>query len=142
MLRRWLAFGLGAVGIAAALAGGLQWSERPATYRDAVVELLDQRRIAHAGVEVREVCRPDPRCIVGDSRRTFATVVVYRAAASYGQITCYDRRGDCYLDLMALDIIHVPLRDLRGMRRLPKPLALLAEEIAARLRAVIRRGQP
>jgi hypothetical protein len=65
-------------------------------------------------------------------------VIVHRDAASYGQITCYDRRGGCYLDLEALGVRRAPLRDLRGIRLLPKPLARAAEQIVARLRGWVR----
>jgi len=134
MIRRWLAFGLGVAGVSLAIAGGYTWADRPSTYRDAVIEALDQRRVAYTAIEVREICLPDPSCIVADGTRTFAMVEVHRDAASYGQITCYDRRGDCYLDLAAIGIHHAPLRELQGVRFLAKPLARLWERGAAWVR--------
>jgi hypothetical protein len=53
--------------------------------------------------------------------------VVHGGAARRSQLTCYDRRGDCYLDLPALGIQRMPLRDLRGVRWMPK---LVVREIA------------
>ncbi len=134
MLRRWLALGLGMAGTAIAIAGGLGWTMRPATYRDAVVAELNQLRIAHAEVELRAICVPDPACIITTSTKAFAVIVIHRDRASYGRVTCYDRGGDCYLDLLNLGIRNVALRDVRGVRVLPKRLAQLAEHIAARVR--------
>jgi len=134
MLRSWLAFGMSLVGITLAVAGAFAWASRPYTYRDAVSEALDRRRVAYTGLEVLEICLPDPHCLIGDGTRTFAAVVVYGGTTSHGQITCYDRRGDCYLDLPAWDIQRIPLRDLRGVRLLPRTLARLWERSAAWLR--------
>jgi hypothetical protein len=111
---------------------------RPATYRDAVVEALDQRRVAYTDVNVHDICLPDPGCVITDPTRTFAAVLVLHDSASYGQITCYDRRGDCYLDLAALGIFRAPLHDPRGVRLLPKPVARVVEYIAARVRGAVR----
>jgi hypothetical protein len=72
--------------------------------------------------------------MVGDGARTYASVVVHGGGASYGLITCYDRRGDCYFDIASLGIWRAPLRDLRGVRLLPKPLARLFERAVAWLR--------
>ena len=59
---------------------------RPDTYRDAVREALDQRHIAYTGLEVREICLPDPHCIIiGDGTHTYAAVVVHGNIASAGQ---------------------------------------------------------
>lgn len=139
MIRHWLVFGLSVVGVALALTGVYAWAKRPNTYRDAVGEVLDQHHIAYTGLEVREICLPDPGCIIGDGTRTFAAVVIHSSAASAGQITCYDRRGDCYLALPSLDIQRAPLRDLRGMRWMPKQVVREIARIAGRLRAAIRR---
>ncbi len=142
MLRRWLAVGLGVAAAAAVLIGGLQWRPRPATYRAAVLELLAQREVAYATVQVREDCWPAQQCYVTEATTTAATVLVWRdhaRAASYGQISCYDRRGDCYLDLAALGIARAPLRDLRGVRLLPKPLAEVVEDIMMRVRVMSQR---
>jgi hypothetical protein len=131
-----------------ALAGGYAWAARPDTYRDAVVESLNQRHVVYAALEVREICLPDPQCIIGDGARTYAAVVVHGRGASYGLIACYDRRGDCYLDIASLGIWRAPLRDLRGVRFLPKSLARLLERAAAWLRGSAGRvystpaGQP
>jgi hypothetical protein len=54
--------------------------------------------------------------------------------ASYGRVTCYDRGGDCYLDLLDLGVERAPLRDVRGVRLLPTWLAQLAENVAAWVR--------
>jgi hypothetical protein len=67
---------------------------------------------------------------------------VYRDTVSYGRVTCYDQRGDCYLDLATLGIVREPLHDLRGVRFLPKPLTRVAERILANMRATVRRVQP
>ena len=64
-------------------------------------EVLAQRQVAYTGVEVREICLPDPSCFIHDSTRTYHAVMVYRDTVSYGRVTCYDQRGDCYLDLAA-----------------------------------------
>ena len=142
MLRHWLALGFAIAGVAVALAGAYHWTPGPATYREAVIEALEGRQVAYTDVEVHEVCLPDPNCVITDPMRTFGTVVVRRDSASYGRISCDDRRGDCYLDLASLGIWRAPLRDLRGVRLLPKPLARVAEQIVARMRATIRRVQP
>ena len=140
MIRHWLAFGISAVGAALALAGVYAWAVCPATYHDAVREALDQRHIAYTALEVREICLPDPQCIIGDGTHTFAAVVVHGNTASAGQITCYDRRGDCYLDLTALGIHRAPLRDLRGVRWMPKQVVREIARIVGRLRAAVRRN--
>jgi hypothetical protein len=128
MLRRWLIFGFGIVGMALVLTGVYAWTSRPDTYSDAVREALDRRQIAYTGLEVREICLPDPTCVINaDGTHTFAAVVVHGSAASAGQIACYDRRGDCYLALPSLDIQRAPLRDLRGVRWLPRQVV---QEIA------------
>ena len=141
MIRYWLAFGISVVGAALALAGGYAWAVRPDTYHAAVREALEQRHVAYIGLEVREICLPDPDCIISDGTRTFATVVVHGSTASSGQITCYDRRGDCYLDLAALGIQRAPLRDLRGVRWMPKQVVREIARIVGWLRAVVRREQ-
>jgi hypothetical protein len=129
MLRHWLALGFAIAGVAVALAGAYQLTTRPATYREAVIEALKGRQVAYLDVEVHEVCLPDPTCVITDPTRTFATVVVRRDRASYGRITCYDRSGDCYLDLAPMGIWRAPLRDLRGVRLLPKPLVRVTEQV-------------
>jgi hypothetical protein len=141
MLRHWLGLGFAIASVALALAGMYQWTRRPATYREALIEALEERQVAYTDAEVREVCLPDPNCVITDPTRTFAMVVVRRDRASYGRITCYDQCGDCYLDLAPMRIWRAPLRDLRGVRLLPKPLARAAEQIVARMRATIRRIQ-
>jgi hypothetical protein len=128
--------------IAAAITVGYHLTTRPATYRDAVIEVLGQRDVTYTGLELREACLPDPGCVITAGRHTFATVVMRGGRASYGQITCYDRRGDCYLDLATLGVVRAPLRDLRGVRLLRRPLAQVAELIAARVRMAVRRAQP
>jgi len=45
---------------------------------------------------------------------------VHGGDAGSGLIVCYDRRGDCYVDLPALNIWRAPLRALRAMYRLPR----------------------
>jgi hypothetical protein len=130
--------GFGVTSLAVALAGVYARAVRPNTYHDAVSEALDQRHVAYTGLEVREICLPDPHCIIGDGTRTFAAVVVRGGVASSGQITCYDRRGDCYLDLAALGIHRASLRDLRGVRWMPKPVARIWERGAAWLRGRLR----
>jgi hypothetical protein len=139
MLRRWLVMGFGVTSLAVVLTGGYAWALRPDTYHDAVRVALDQRQIAYTGLEVREICLPDPGCIIGDGTRTFVAVVLHGSAASAGQITCYDRRGDCYVDLPSLDIHRAPLRDLRGVRWMPKQVVREIARIAGWLRAAIRR---
>jgi hypothetical protein len=139
MLRRWLAFGISVVGAALALTGVYVWTVRPDTYHDAVREALDRRHVAYTGLEVRAICLPDPDCIIGDGTRTFAAVVVHGNTASSGQITCYDRRGDCYLDLPSLGIQRAPLRDLRGVRWMPKQVVREVARMVGWLWAAVRR---
>jgi hypothetical protein len=146
MLRSWLALGVGVGVVAVMLATAYEVAASPATYRQAVSEVLAQRQVAYTDLDVHEICLPDPHCFIGDSTRTFSTVVigrvtVYGAEVYHGQLTCYDRRGDCYLDLPALGIVREPLRDLRGVRVLPKPLVRLTEHILAHIRALVRRAQ-
>jgi hypothetical protein len=124
------------------VAAGYQVATCPATYREAVIEVLAQREVAYIDLEVRENCLPDPSCIIRDSTRTYDAVMVYRDTINYGQVACYDQRGDCYLDLASLGIVREPLRDLRGVRMLPKPLVRVTEHILAHLRALGRRTQP
>jgi hypothetical protein len=144
VLRYWLITGTAVATIALALGGGIQWIERPVSYHDAVIEALEQRQIAYSALEVREICLPDPDCVIGTGTRTFSMVVIsigtiaHDSAASTGQITCYDRRGDCSLDLPALGIYRAPLRDLRSVWRLPKPLARMWEFATAWLRGWLR----
>jgi hypothetical protein len=138
MIRYWMAFGISLVGAALVLAGVYAWVVRPHTYHDAVSEVLDQRHVAYTGLEVRKICLPDPHCIIGDGTRTFAAVVVHGGAASSGQLTCYDRRGDCYLDVPSLGIRRAPLRDLRGVRWLPKQVVREIARIVGWLRAAAR----
>jgi hypothetical protein len=136
MLRNWLALGCGVAVAAVTLAAGYTCIARPATYRQAVTEALAQRQVAYIDLDVRERCLPDPSCIVRDSTRTYQAVMLYRDTVSYGRVICYDQRGDCYLDLATLGIVRAPLRDLRGVRLLPKPLMQVAEHILAHLRAL------
>jgi hypothetical protein len=142
MLRSWLALGLGVVVATVTLAAGYQVAASPTTYDQAVTEVLVQRQIAYIDLDIRQICVPDPTCIIGDSTRTYHAVMVYHDTVSYGRVTCYDQRGDCYLDLATLGIVREPLRDLRGVRMLPKPLVRVAEYILAHMRAMIRRSQP
>jgi hypothetical protein len=142
VLRSWLALGLGVVVAAVALAGGYQWAASPTTYREAAQEVLAQRQIAYIDLDVREICVPDPSCIIRDSTRTYHAVMVYRDTVSYGRVTCYDQGGDCYLDLATFGIVRAPLRDLRGVRMLPKPLVRVAQHILAHMRAMVRHAQP
>ena len=140
MLRSWLIFGFGVIGAALAFAGGYAWAVRPDTYHDAVREVLEQRQVAYIGLEVREICLPDPTCVInGDGTRTFAAVVVRGNVASSGQLTCYDRRGDCYLDVPSLGIQRAPLRDLRGVRWMPRQVVRDIARIVGWLRAAVRR---
>jgi hypothetical protein len=142
MLRSWLALGLAVVVAAVTLAAGYHVAASPATYREAVIEVLAQRKIAYIDLDIREICVPDPTCIIRDSTRTYHAVMVYRDTVSYGRVTCYDQRGDCYLDLASLGIAQAPLRDLRGVRVLPKQLVRVAERILAHMRALVRRVRP
>jgi hypothetical protein len=139
MLRRWLIVGFGVTSLAIALAGVYAWDARPESYHDAVREALDQRRVAYTGLEVREICLPDPQCIIGDGTRTFAAVMIHSGTASTGQITCYDRRGDCYLDLPSQGIRRAPLRDLRGVRWMPRQVVREIARIVGWLRAAVQR---
>jgi hypothetical protein len=133
MFRRWLIMGFGVTCLAVALTGVYTWTMRPDTYHAAVRELLEQRQVAYTGLEVREICLPDPTCVInGDGTRTFAAVVIDGSTASSGQITSYDRRGDCYLDLPSLDIQRAPLRDLRGVRWMPKQVVHEVAHMAVR----------
>lgn len=68
-------------------------------------------------------------------------MIVYRDTVGYGRVTCYDQRGDCYLNLATLGIVRAPLRDMRGMRMLPKPLVRVTDYILAHLPALGRRVQ-
>jgi hypothetical protein len=140
MLRRWLIMGCGVTSLAVTLAGMYAWEVRPDTYHAAVREALEQRHVAYTGLEVREMCLPDPQCIVGNGTRTYAAVVAHGGAASSGQITCYDRRGDCYLGIAALSIHRAPLRDLRGVRFAPRQVVREIARIVGWLRATVRRS--
>jgi hypothetical protein len=140
MLRRWLIMGFGVGSLAVALIGVYAWAVRPDSYQDAVIEALDQRHTAYTGLEVREICLPDPHCIIGDGTRTFAAVVVHGNTTSSGQITCYDQRVDCYLDLSSLGIQRAPLRDLRGVRWMPKQVVREVARFVGWLRAMVRRA--
>jgi hypothetical protein len=141
MLRRWLIMGFGVGSLAIALTGVYAWAVRPNTYRDAVGEALEQRHVAYTGLEVREICLPDPHCRIGTGTRTFATVLVHGSATRHGQITCHDQRGDCYLDVLSLGIQRAPLRDLRGVRWLPKQVVRELARIVGWLRSAVREDQ-
>src|SRR5262245_7702640 len=140
MLRSWLAVGLGVVGAAVTVAAGYQVAASPATYREAVAEVLAQRQVAYAQLEIHEISPPDSNWIMRGSSLTYHAVMVYRDSVSYGRVTCYDEGSDCYLDLATLGIVRVPLLDLR-VRLLPKPLVRVAEHILAHVRAIIQRVQ-
>ena len=145
MLRRWLIMGFGIGSLMVMFVGVYAWVARPATYRDAVGEMLDRCQIAYTGLDVREICLPDPHCIISDCTRTFSTVVIalvktQGSAATSGQLTCYDRRGDCYLDVAALGIQRAPLRDLRGVRWLPRQVVQEIARITGWLRAAVERA--
>ena len=127
---------------AVTLAVGYEFATRSATYGEAVTEVLAERQIAYTDLDVREICLPDPSCIIRDGTRTYHAVMVYHDTVSYGRVTCYDQRGDCYLDLVALGIVRAPLHDLRGVRVLPKPLMHVTYYILAYIRALARRVQP
>jgi hypothetical protein len=135
MLRNWVAVGLGVVVAAVTFVGGYQWKTCPATYREAVIEVLAHREITYTDLDIREQCVSHPHyrssCI-----RTYHAVRVYRDTLSSGWVTCHEQRGDCYLDLATLGIVREPLRDLRGVRMLPKPLVRVAEYILAHMRAL------
>jgi hypothetical protein len=92
----------------------------------------------YSGLEVREVCLPDPQCIVGDGARTYAAVVVHGDGTSRGLITCHDRGGDCYLDIASLRIWRAPLRDLRGVRFAPRQVVREIAQFVGWLRAAVR----
>jgi hypothetical protein len=139
MLRNWLALGLGVMVAAVSLAAGYGLAARPATYRQAVAELLAQHQVIYTELDVRESCLPDPDCVLRYGTRTYLAVTVYRDTVSYGRITCSEQRGDCYLDLATLGIVREPLRDLRGVRMLPKQLMRVAEHLLAHVRALGRR---
>ena len=83
MLRSWLIMGLSATALAAVVLGAYAWQGRPASYRDAVREALDQRHIGYTELDVREICLPDPHCFIGDGTRTYAAVVVHGDAARW-----------------------------------------------------------
>jgi hypothetical protein len=140
MLRRWLVMGFGVASLGMVFAGVYAWAARPETYADAVREALGQRQITHTGLELREICLPDPHCIIaGDGTRTYAAAVIRGSTTSSGMITCYDRRGDCYLDVPALGIQRAPLRDLRGVRWLPRQVVQEIARIVGWLRAAAER---
>jgi hypothetical protein len=130
--------GFGVASLAVALAGIYAWAVRPESYRDAVREALDRRQIAYTGLEIREICLPDPSCLIGDGTHTYAAVVVRGGGASSGLVTCYDRRGDCYLDVRSLGIHRAPLRDLRGTRWVPKRVVYEVARIVGWLRAAVQ----
>ena len=139
MLRIWLASGLGVMVAAMTVAGGYWWVTIPTTYSEAVIEVLASRQVAFTDLEIRDICLPDPGCIVLDSTRTYHAVIVYHDTVSYGRVTCDNHGGDCYLDLATLGIVHAPLRDLRRVRLLPKPLMEIGELILAHIRVLVRR---
>jgi hypothetical protein len=134
MVRRWLTVMVGTGCLVTTFAGGYAWTSRPATYQSAVLEVLNHHHIPYTSVDIRPICLPDPTCLVGDGTRTFSTVVLQNGGTSYGLITCYDRRGDCYLDIVTLGVQRLPLRDLRSVRFLPKPLARIWQRGAVWLR--------
>ena len=140
MLRNGLALGLGVVVAAVTLMGGYQWAIRPATYREAVIEVRAQRQIISTDLDVREHCVSHPHYL-SSCVRTYHAVLVYRDRRSYGRVSCYDQRGDCYLDLANLGIVRAPLCDLRGVRMLLQPLVRVAEHILAHIRALSGRIQ-
>jgi hypothetical protein len=121
--------------------GGYQRITRPATYREAVIEVLAQREITYTDLDIREHCLSHPHYL-SSCIRTYHAVIVYRDTLSSGRATCYDQHGDCYLDLATLGIVRAPLRDLRGVRMLPKLLVRVAEHILVHMRALARRIQP
>jgi hypothetical protein len=89
MLRNWLLSGAVVAGVALALGVAIQLAERPRSYRDAVSEALDQRQIAYTGLEVREICLPDPGCIIGDGTRAVPPALVKSPATTGAAIATW-----------------------------------------------------
>jgi hypothetical protein len=125
----WL--GMGSIIATMTIAAVVGWAARPLTYREAVSMVLDQLHIAHTEVAVRAICQPDPACIVTTNTQTFIVSVMNDDQERDGRVACYDGGGDCYLYLRDLGVERVPLRDVLGVRLLPRWLGQRAEDLTA-----------
>ena len=89
---------------------------RPRTYREAVIQILDQRDIPYAGVQVTNACKLDPRdCAFLSAYTLYVEVMLERPM--YGQVVCkhwVDQHSgtDCELSLAALELHNIPLPPL------------------------------
>jgi hypothetical protein len=137
MLRR-LAFSFALLVTSLTLLAGYQWARLPATYEQAVAEVLERRKLPFASLEVHTLCLPDPSCTIHNGAQISMVVLIYHARVSYGRVTCYNRGGNCYLDSATLNITRAPLRDLRRVRLHATRLGRTIEALLALLEVEMR----
>jgi hypothetical protein len=127
-MRAWLLRGLlisliGLGGYGALVIVGTELQTHAATYRAAVMQLLDQRGIAYRDIVVTDGCAPTYQFC-----RTYAgTVQVLAERELRGQIACRQRWTDCTLTLRNAGLVRAPLVDINA------PLGLDLEVLRARL---------
>jgi len=109
----------------------------PRTYREAVMQMLDQHAVRYADIQVSDSCPPMPQCreVGSDVDSTYtAEVVVDKAHPRYGWIACRHRRTDCVLTLAALALHGIPLPPLAEEQRWPEALKWPLQALEAWLR--------
>ena len=91
-------------------------STAPRTYREAVMQILDQRGVPYADVEITNACTTDRRdCTYLPSYTT--SVNVMAGAPMHGRIVCVRQSADryrtaCTVSLATLDLHNIPLPPL------------------------------
>ena len=133
---RWTGLGLsigftcaGVACVAGLLIGAYRVTVQPHTYREAVMQVLDQRDIPFADVQVSDSCPPSAQCWgqrygswYNADPHYIAEIIVAGVQPGYGQIVCQHPQHGCVLTLADLTLHHVPLRPLA--QDLPCPEAL------------------
>jgi hypothetical protein len=109
------------------------------TYREAVMQVLDQHAVPYADIRVSDSCPPMPQCReVGtgvDSTYTAEVVVDKAQPTTYGWIVCRHRRTDCVLTLAGLGLHSIPLAPLAQQQLWPEALKRPILAMEAWLRA-------
>jgi hypothetical protein len=110
---RWKRFtiGTGATLIVGMLFATSRVAMPPRTYREAVMQVLDQHAVPYADIQVSDWCPPMPQCweVGSDVDSTYtAEVLVDKAQPRFGRIACRHRRTNCVLTLAALHGVPLP----------------------------------
>jgi len=135
----WIRLGLG-IGVACAgvacivgfLFGASRLAPPPRSYREAVMQVLDQQDIPYTDVQISDWCPPMPQCwqVESDVDTTYtAQVVVDGAQLNYGRMVCQHRQTDCALTIVAFALHGVRLpplaQDQPWLEALKRPMHTL-----------------